>query len=212
MDYTKIILAVIALINAVLTTFLIPWLKKKTDAEELKKWQTYVDIAVKAADQLFKSDEGMAKKAYVQHYLAEKGIKYDADTVDKMIESAVLFQFAPPRGGDPSGAAAATTASYFNSHPRVGVTRGHSSSRLGSLFQFALQQRRRYRHFSKANNGINVQCWNAQFFHISDSDADVLVPAKEIAVRGENIEGIEQFFHSEASSMMPAASCRSRSR
>ena len=44
-----------------------------------------------------------------------------------------------------------------------------------------LQQRRRYRHFSKANNGINVQCWNAQFFHISDSDADVLVPAKEIA-------------------------------
>ena len=75
-----------------------------------------------------------------------------------------------------------------------------------------LQQRRRYRHFSKANNGINVQCWNAQFFHISDSDADVLVPAKEIAVRGENIEGIEQFFHSEASTMMPAASCRSRSR
>ena len=35
MDYTKIILAVIALINAVLTTFLIPWLKQKTDAEEV---------------------------------------------------------------------------------------------------------------------------------------------------------------------------------
>jgi len=105
MDYTKIIPAVIALINAVLTTFLIPWLKKKTDAEELKKWQTYVDIAVKAADQLFKSDEGMAKKAYVQHYLAEKGIKYDADTVDKMIESSVLMLHHELFGSDQSGTA-----------------------------------------------------------------------------------------------------------
>ena len=89
MDYTKIILSVIALINAVLSTFLIPWLKKKIDAEELKKWQTYTDI--KAADQLFKSSEGAEKKAYVQHYLASKGIKYDAETVDKMIESSVLM-------------------------------------------------------------------------------------------------------------------------
>ena len=117
----------------------------------------------------------------------------------------ILFQFAPRVGGDLPAMPLFTAPPISIHTPAWGVTRGHSSSRRGSLFQFALQQRRRYRHFSKANNGINVQCWNAQFFHISDSDADVLVPAKEIAVRGENIEGIEQFFHSEASSMMPAA-------
>lgn len=119
----------------------------------------------------------------------ECGFIRTPEKAKKLMET--LFQFAPPAWG---------------------VTSSLADIEMDNLFQFALQQRRRYRHFSKANNGINVQCWNAQFFHISDSDADVLVPAKEIAVRGENIEGIEQFFHSEASSMMPAASCRSRSR
>ena len=67
MDYTNIISAVIALISALVSAFLIPWIKERVGADKLKKWQ-----------------------AYVLHYLAEKGIKFDSDTVDKMIESAVL--------------------------------------------------------------------------------------------------------------------------
>lgn len=90
MDYTEIISAVIALISALVSAFLIPWIKKKISAEDLKKWQAYVEIAVRAAEQLYNANEGAEKKAYVLHYLAERGIKFDSDTVDKMIESAVL--------------------------------------------------------------------------------------------------------------------------
>ena len=90
MDYTQIIQAVIALVAALVSGFLIPWIKRRTSAEDLKKWQTYVEIAVRAAEQLYKTEQAQEKKAYVISYLAAKGIKFDSETVDKMIEAAVL--------------------------------------------------------------------------------------------------------------------------
>ena len=90
MDYTKIIGSVIALLTALLTTFVIPLLKEKYGSAKLKKWKEYVDIAVRAAEQLYDVTDGDAKKVYVVNYLAKKGIKFDSETVDKMIESAVL--------------------------------------------------------------------------------------------------------------------------
>ena len=90
MDYTNIITAVIALLTALVSAFLIPWMKERIGAEKLAKWQQYVDIAVRAAEQLYDATQGKEKKAYVLQYLASKGIQFDSDTVDKMIESAVL--------------------------------------------------------------------------------------------------------------------------
>ena len=90
MDYTKIISAVIALVSALVSTFLIPWIKSKIDAEKLKAVRTYVEIGVKAAEQLYTAVDGDKKKAYVLSFLAEKGIKFDAGTVDKLIEATVL--------------------------------------------------------------------------------------------------------------------------
>lgn len=90
MDYTKIITSVIALVTALISAFFIPWLKERVSADKLAKWQQYVEIAVRAAEQLYAANEGAEKKAYVLQYLAEKGIQFDSDTVDKMIESAVL--------------------------------------------------------------------------------------------------------------------------
>ena len=101
MDYTEIISAVIALISALVSAFLIPWIKERVGADNLKlqEWlNDYIfpreahldDRAVKAAEQLYNANEGAEKKAYVLQYLAERGIKFDSDTVDKMIESAVL--------------------------------------------------------------------------------------------------------------------------
>lgn len=100
MDLTNIIGAVITLIVALLTTFIIPWLKEKYGAAKLQKWQSYVDIAVQAAEQLFDASQGEEKKAYVLQYLATKGIKFDAETVDKMIESAVLLLHAALKEGN----------------------------------------------------------------------------------------------------------------
>ena len=90
MDYTQIISAVIALISALVSAFLIPWIKTKIDADKLQEIKTYVDIGVKAAEQLYDATDGAAKKAYVIQFLAGKGIKFDSETVDKLIEAAVL--------------------------------------------------------------------------------------------------------------------------
>ena len=91
MDYTNIIGAVITLRTALLTTFIIPWIKQKYDSEKLRKWQAYVDIAVEAAEQLYDVNDGAAKKAYVIKKKKKKGIKFDSETVDKMIESSVII-------------------------------------------------------------------------------------------------------------------------
>lgn len=90
MDYTQIISAVIALISALVSAFLIPWLKTKIDANKLQTIKTYVEIGVKAAEQLYAATNGEEKKAYVINFLAEHGIRFDVSTIDQLIEAAVL--------------------------------------------------------------------------------------------------------------------------
>ena len=90
MDYTQIISAVIALISALVSAFLIPWLRTKIDANKLQTIKTYVEIGVKAAEQLYTATDGEEKKAYVINFLAEHGIRFDVSTIDQLIEAAVL--------------------------------------------------------------------------------------------------------------------------
>ena len=90
MDYTQIISAVIALISALVSAFLIPWLKTKIDANKLQTIKTYVEIGLKAAEQLYAATDGEEKKAYVINFLAEDGIRFDVSTIDQLIEAAVL--------------------------------------------------------------------------------------------------------------------------
>lgn len=90
MDYTQIISAVIALISALISAFLIPWIKTKIDADKLQTIRAYVEIGVKAAEQLYDATDGQAKKAYVLSFLAEKGITFDSEVIDKLIEASVL--------------------------------------------------------------------------------------------------------------------------
>lgn len=90
MDSTDIIKAVITLITALISAFLVPYIKSKYSEEQLKKWQNIVDIGVSAAEQLYNTDQAKEKKEYVLKYLYEKGIKFDADTIENMIEASVL--------------------------------------------------------------------------------------------------------------------------
>lgn len=90
MDYTDIIKAVITLITALISAFLVPYIKSKYGEAQLKKWQNIVDIGVSAAEQLYDTDQAKEKKEYVLKYLYEKGIKFDADTIENMIEASVL--------------------------------------------------------------------------------------------------------------------------
>lgn len=88
-DYTELLQAIIALLATLITTFVIPLIRKKLTAEkteELKKW---VGVAVKAAEQLYGSKTGQQKKEYVVAFLMSKGIVFDVDEVNTMIEAEV---------------------------------------------------------------------------------------------------------------------------
>lgn len=90
-DLTPIMEAIIALVVAVITAFVIPWMKGKIDADKLEKIKLWVTVAVEAAEQLYKgSGRGEEKKAYVVQFLQEKGFTIDPDSLDKLIEAAVF--------------------------------------------------------------------------------------------------------------------------
>ncbi len=89
-DLTPVIEAVIALCVALVTTFLIPYIKSKTTKEQQDKINSWVKIAVAAAEQMYNAPgSGTDKKRYVLHFLESKGFTIDANSLDNMIESAV---------------------------------------------------------------------------------------------------------------------------
>ena len=89
-DITIIIEAVFALIGVIITAIVIPFIKSKTTVAQQQQINAWVKIAVAAAEQIYTgSDRGVEKKAHVISFLKSKGITYDAESVDLMIESAV---------------------------------------------------------------------------------------------------------------------------
>lgn len=96
-DITPIMQAVIALVSAVITVFLIPYIKTKLNEAQRKRIKEYIDAAVMAAEKLFQSVDGEKlgeeKLQYVADYLKSKGIEFDVgdvyDDIRIMIESAV---------------------------------------------------------------------------------------------------------------------------
>ena len=90
-DLTSIANAVIALIAAIITAFVIPWIRSKTTAAQFEKIKMWVTVAIEAAEQIYTgSGRGEEKKRFVIEFLANKGFKIDADSLDKLIEAAVF--------------------------------------------------------------------------------------------------------------------------
>ena len=90
-DLTPIMEAIIALVVAVITAFVIPWLKGKIDADKLEQIKLWVTVAVEDAEQLHNGNgRGEEEKAYVVKFLQEKGFTLDPDSLDKLIEAAVF--------------------------------------------------------------------------------------------------------------------------
>ena len=81
-DITPVINAVIALLAAGVSVFLIPWIKSKTTDAQRKELLEWVKIGVAAAEQLYKGQgRGEEKKKYVLEFLASMGF-----TVDELIQ------------------------------------------------------------------------------------------------------------------------------
>lgn len=91
-DYTEILSALVGLCCALITGFLVPWLKSKIDAEKLEKARRYVDVGVGAAEQLFGAKTGEQKKQFVLDLLAQLGVGASLP-LEAFIESAVNALF-----------------------------------------------------------------------------------------------------------------------
>ena len=72
-DLTPIVEAIVALVAAVITAFVIPWLKGKIDADKLEEIELWVTVAVEAAEQLYvgsgRGAESSRTFLFVQEFL-----------------------------------------------------------------------------------------------------------------------------------------------
>ncbi|MGN0467718.1 MAG: phage holin, LLH family [Acutalibacteraceae bacterium] len=88
-DLTQLIEAVITLVTAVMTCFLIPMLRQRLSESKQEALKYWTETAVAAAEQLYGSKAGQQKKEYVLSFLLSKGIVVDVDEVTALIESTV---------------------------------------------------------------------------------------------------------------------------
>lgn len=88
-DLTQIILAVITLIGALITRYLIPMLKNKLDERQMEIFNGLISTGVYAAEMLYNSDQGKEKKQYVLDLLRLNGYDVDGPSVDALIEATV---------------------------------------------------------------------------------------------------------------------------
>ena len=89
-DITPVINAVIALLAAGVSVFLIPWIKSKTTDAQRKELLEWVKIGVAAAEQLYAGQgRGEADTEYVLEFLASMGFTVDEEAINAAIEAAV---------------------------------------------------------------------------------------------------------------------------
>ena len=90
-DLTPIVESIITLAVALVTAFLIPYIKTKISEEKYAEIQTWVTVAVEAAEMIYVgTGRGAEKKQYVLEFLAKKGYSLDIDSLEALIEAAVL--------------------------------------------------------------------------------------------------------------------------
>ena len=82
---------VISIAAALITLYLIPYLKSQTSTKQMDELVNMISIAVQAAEQTVQG--GKMKKAevitFISGWMNNKGIKITDEQLDKLIESAV---------------------------------------------------------------------------------------------------------------------------
>lgn len=90
----QIILAVIPVLCAILTAYIIPYIKAKIGTEKLSEYEYWVNIAVKAAELIWiESGHGADKKQYVIDFMNKifnyKKTVITDEQLNALIEAAV---------------------------------------------------------------------------------------------------------------------------
>lgn len=88
-DITEILSIIVYLAVAIVSAFLVPAIKSNLSGQEMTELLKWVDIGVAAAEQLYESTQGTAKKKYVLGFLESKGYTVDENNLNEMVEAAV---------------------------------------------------------------------------------------------------------------------------
>lgn len=85
-DLTPILQAIIALLAALVTYKLIPWIKAKTTSEQQTMMKATVKTLVYAAEQIYGAGNGEAKLDYVVQQLTGKGFTVDRAEIEAAVK------------------------------------------------------------------------------------------------------------------------------
>ena len=84
-DLTPVFQAIIALLVALVTYKLIPWIRSKTTESQQNNLRAMVKVLVFAAEQLYGAGEGHKKLEYVREKLLENGFDVDVDEIEAAV-------------------------------------------------------------------------------------------------------------------------------
>lgn len=92
--FVKIVSAIITIITALITAYVIPFLKEKIGNEKYTKLTDFCILAVRAAEQLFTEEQWALKKEYVKACIKDFAdrtlhLTLDDDDLDTLIEGCV---------------------------------------------------------------------------------------------------------------------------
>ena len=97
-DLTPILQAVIALLAALVTYKLVPWIKSKTDAQQQANLMALAKVAVYAAEQVYGAGHGADKLAYARDWLAQRGYAVDLAAIEASVKEMTLDKDKAPTG------------------------------------------------------------------------------------------------------------------
>jgi len=90
---TKITELIVTVIIAVISIYVIPWLKNKIGEDKYKTILEYAETLVRSAEKIYTVEEWKIKKDYAVHLLNKKiksmGLKISESEVNAIIEGAV---------------------------------------------------------------------------------------------------------------------------
>ena len=98
-DLTNLVEAILGILALIAMRYLIPWIKAKLDNEQEAKLVTIFEIAVMAAEKLYGAKHGDEKFAYVEQYLAVRGIKLDTMRIMAYVNAAIKQMEQQENGG-----------------------------------------------------------------------------------------------------------------
>lgn len=85
-DLTPLIQAIIAVVAALITYKLLPWLKVKLSNEQQAALTAAVKVLVYAAEQVYGAGRGDEKLKYVEEGLRERGFEVDRAAIEAAVK------------------------------------------------------------------------------------------------------------------------------